>query len=214
MPTVPLARRLPYDVCFKGARQLVAAIGALLLSFTANLMSSLASAQTPDIQFSATREGEFIVAEARVELPVAQATAWSVLTDYENYPRFISTMNESRIVERSPYGKVVDQKGTFGFLFFTQSVEVRLLVAELPPSVVAARLVSGNFRDLQGRYELQPIANGTRLLYQGRFLPDFDLPPLIGMSIVHSALQRNFSEMVEEILRREAAARRERAAKP
>jgi ribosome-associated toxin RatA of RatAB toxin-antitoxin module len=178
------------------------------------LNASVVSAQTPEIQFLATREGEFILAEARVDLPVAQSMAWSVLTDYESYPRFISTMIESRIIERSPFGKIVDQKGSFGFLFFTQAVEVRMLVAELPPSVVVARLVSGSFRDLQGRYELQPIASGTRLSYQGRFLPDFNLPPLIGMSIVHHALQKNFTEMVDEILRREAAAQRERTGKP
>jgi ribosome-associated toxin RatA of RatAB toxin-antitoxin module len=160
-----------------------------------------------EINFSATRDGEFIVAEARVDLAATPALAWAVLTDYEAYPRFISTMRESKIMSRGPAGTVVEQKGRFGFLFFSQDIEARMLVAEMPPYSIVARSVGGSFRELLGRYELLPVGGGVRLSYTGRLVPAFGLPPLIGMSIVHYALKKNFTEMVDEIGRRDALAR-------
>lgn len=160
-----------------------------------------------EISFSATRAGEHIIAEARVDLAAAPALAWSVLTDYEAYPRFISTMRESRVVSRDSAGAVVEQKGSFGFLFFSREIEARMLIAEIPPNAIVARAVGGSFRELLGRYELLPVNGGVRLSYTGRLVPEFSLPPLIGMSIVHYALKKNFTEMVDEIRRRDALAR-------
>jgi len=180
--------------------------GALFLVMLAASAAHVQAA-SPEINFSAVREGEFIVAEARVDLPVAPAAAWAVLADYESYPRFISGMRESKVVARHPAGVVVEQKGSFGFLFFTLEIEVHMLVSEFPPNVIVSRSNGGSFRDALGRYELQPLEGGVRVFYAGRLLPEFSLPPLIGMSIVHYALQRNFTEMVDEIMRRDAAAR-------
>ena len=174
----------------------------------AMLMTGVAHGQagSPEIAFSATREGDFLLVDARADLPVSPVLAWGVLADYESYPRFISSMRESKLVSRLPEGLIIDQKGSFGFLFFTKMIEVRMLVSEFPPNVIVSRSFGGSFRDVFGRYELQPLDAGVRVIYTGRLLPDFCLPPLIGVSIVEYVLQRNFSEMIDEILRRNAAA--------
>lgn len=106
----------------------------LIIAFMA-LLANLAydQSKSPEISFSVTREAEFIKTEARVDLPVAPALVWAVLTDYERYPRFISSMRESKIVSRSPDGLVVEQKGRVSFLFFSQAIEARMLVSEFPP---------------------------------------------------------------------------------
>jgi ribosome-associated toxin RatA of RatAB toxin-antitoxin module len=171
--------------------------------------SAYAWSNRPEISFSVTRDGEFIRTEARVDLPVSPSLAWAVLTDYERYPRFISTMDESRVVSRSPAGLVVEQKGRFSFLFFSQAIETRLLVSEFPPNVVVARAIEGNFRVMNGRYELLQTGNGVRVSYSGRLVPEFDLPPIVGIDVVHYILLRNFREMVDEMLRRDAVAQRE-----
>jgi ribosome-associated toxin RatA of RatAB toxin-antitoxin module len=177
---------------------------AMLLAGSAHAWSN-----APEISFSVAREGEFIRTEARVDLPVSPTLAWAVLTDYERYPRFISTMNESRVVSRSPAGLVVEQKGHFSFLFFSQAIETRLVVSEFPPNLVVARAIEGSFRVMNGRYELLQTENGVRLSYSGRLVPEFNLPPIVGMDVVHYILLRNFREMVDEMLRRHAAAQHE-----
>lgn len=169
-------------------------------------MANLAYGQSSrsDIRFVVTREGESIQTIAQVDLPVAQDLVWAVLTDYERYPSFISSMHESRIVLRSPEGVVVEQKGSFSFLFFSQDIQARILVSEFPPNVIESRALEGDFKIMNGRYDLLPVGNNVRLSFSGRLIPKFSLPPVIGMRIVRSILLRNFNEMVTEILRRNA----------
>ncbi len=165
------------------------------------------SSAAADIQFSASREGKVIRVSASVDLPVDPAIAWKVLTDYDHYADFITGLVESHVVSRSPEGLVVEQKGDIGVLFFRQSAYTRMLVTEQPPTAVVSRGLEGSFRDLTGRYELQPAGSGVRLTYSGSFVPDFFLPPLVGMAIVHHTLERNFSELAGEIVKRGEAPR-------
>lgn len=194
---------LTHDVGMRLALTWVArlAIWGLLLS------AACARAQAPEVSFEATRDGEFILVSASVELPVGTTLAWKVLTDYEQYPRFVTGMSQSRIVFRGPSGLVLEQKGEFGILFFTRAVESRMLVVEDPPRTVAARAINGSFKEMAGRYELQPVAAGVRLLYSGRIVPDFSLPPFIGMAALRYSMKRNFSELAREIVRHEARVR-------
>lgn len=158
-----------------------------------------------DLQFTASRDGALVKVSASVDLPVDRVLAWKVLTDYDHYADFISGLVESRVVERTPEGLVIEQKGDIGVLFFRQAAYSRMLVTEQPPTAVISRGLGGTFRDLSGRYELQPVASGVRLTYTGSFVPEFFLPPLVGMAVVHHTLERNFSELAAEIVRRAGA---------
>ena len=181
---------------------------ANVLGFWAILAASLPfSASAQEIDSEVTRQGEFILVRASVELPASRATAWSVLTDYEHLAQFIPDMEYSRVVSRGPDGLVVAQKGRYGLLFFTREIEVQLGVIESPPHSVVSRFISGNVRDMSGRYDLYENGTGTRLVYQGRLLPVEDLPPLIGTAMVRHALERHFAAMVREIARRDSLER-------
>jgi ribosome-associated toxin RatA of RatAB toxin-antitoxin module len=180
------------------------ALCAGALVFPALAYCGRAAAQEPQraVNFSAVREGAFIKVSASVELPVDPALAWAVLTDYDHYAGFISGLSESKVLDRNPDGVVIEQKGELGVMFFKQSVHTRMLVTELPPASVVSRGIDGSFKDLTGRYDLQPAGSAVRLVYSGSFVPDFFLPPLIGMAVVRYALEKNFSELAAEIVRR------------
>ncbi len=57
------------------------------------------------------------------------------------------------------------------------------------------------------RYELLSRGNAVHLSYSGRLQPNSTLLPIIGTSIVRFILLQNLREMVDEILRRDAANR-------
>src|SRR5713101_2943738 len=165
------------------------------------------AAPAHEIAIEIAREGEFVSVRASAELKASPRIAWEVLTDYDHLAEFIPDLRSSRVLRRDPDGVLVEQKGEFGFLFFRQPIEVTMAVSEQPPRRIFARSVAGSMKDMEGSYELQASDAGLRLAYSGRLVPDFFVPPLIGMALVRRSLDPRFRAMVEEIERRGALAR-------
>jgi ribosome-associated toxin RatA of RatAB toxin-antitoxin module len=174
-----------------GAR---AGISCLLLVCTA------AVATAADVSVQATRDGEAVEVEAVAEIAVGLARAWEVLTDYNRLSQFVPDLHESRVVARKGNSVVVEQKGAARFLFFSYPIEVQLAVTEHPRQRIESRAIAGNFRELRSVYTLEPREGGMRLRYQGRLVPDFQLP-LFHTYVLKSNVEATFRAMVEEIER-------------
>ena len=173
----------------------------------AAVLSVPSPAQTQAVSIRTGRDGEFVTVSASALMHVDLRVAWAVLSDYDHLSKFIPDMESSRVVSREGNKLRVEQKGDVGFLFYREPVNVLLEVDEEPPRLIVARSISGNVKGLETRYELHPSASGVRLVYTGRFVPSFSIPPLIGMPIVSRMIERRFRAMVEEIQRRDALAR-------
>ena len=177
---------------------------ALLLAGTG---MAQAPAHPPEILIQTVRDGEFVTVSATADMQVDPSVAWDVLADYDHLADFIPDMKSSRVVSRNGNSVHVEQKGEFGFLFYQQAVDVTLEILEEPPSRISARSVAGNVRELETRYQLEKLAEGVRLVYRGRFIPEFSVPPLIGMPFVRRVVERRFRAMIAEIVRRDVLAR-------
>jgi ribosome-associated toxin RatA of RatAB toxin-antitoxin module len=162
-----------------------------------------AAAPAADVAVQATREGEAVEVEAVADLSVGIPRAWEVLTDYGRFPEFVPDLHESRVLSREGPRVVVEQKGEARFLFFSYPIEVRLAVTEYPRQRIESRAVSGNFRELRSVYTLEPREGGARLRYQGRLVPDFQLP-LFGTWVLRNNVEATFRAMVEEIEKKPA----------
>ena len=163
-------------------------------------------AQGQQISVHSVRDGEFVAVSASVVMRVDLHVAWAVLSDYDQLARFIPDMKSSRVISREGNKLRVEQKGEMGFLFYKEPVAMLLDVYEEPPTRITARGIEGNFKGLETRYELHSSDAGVRLEYAGRFIPDFSIPPLIGMPIMNRLIERRFRAMVNEIQRRDALA--------
>jgi ribosome-associated toxin RatA of RatAB toxin-antitoxin module len=157
-----------------------------------------AAAAAADVTVQATRDGEAVEVEAVAEIAVGAARAWQVLTDYNRLSQFVPDLHESRVVSREGAKVVVEQKGVARFLFFTYPIEVRLAVTEYPRQRIESRAIAGNFRELHSVYTLEAWEGGMRLRYQGRLVPDFELP-LFHTYVLRSSVETTFRAMVEEI---------------
>ena len=160
-----------------------------------------------DVSIRTVRDGEFVTVSASAVMKVDPHVAWAVLSDYDHLAKFIPDMKSSRVVSRDGNRLRVAQQGDVGFFFYKEQVNVLLEVHEEPPVRITARSIEGNVRQLETRYELHASGAGTRLDYAGRFVPDFAIPPLIGMPLVNRLIERRFRAMVTEIQRRDALAR-------
>jgi len=159
------------------------------------------------VQIRTTRDGDFVVVSASAMMKVDPHVAWAVLSDYDHLARFIPDMKSSRVVSREGNLVRVEQKGNVGFFFYREPVNMLLEVREEPPTRISARGIEGNIKGLETCYELHTSDAGTKLVYAGRFEPDFAIPPLIGMPLVNRLIERRFRAMIEEIQRRDALAR-------
>ena len=81
--------------------------------------------------------------------------------------------------------------------------EVRLT----PYEKMQGRMVSGSMKKIQSTTRLIADASGTRVVYHLESIPDVWIPPLIGRALVAYETRGRFRELVDEILRRKAAAR-------
>jgi ribosome-associated toxin RatA of RatAB toxin-antitoxin module len=162
------------------------------------LFLCVAATTAADVTVHTSRDGEAVEVEAVAEMAVGVARAWDVLTGYDRLVEFVPDLHESRVVSRAGASVVVDQKGEVRFLFFSYPIEVRLAVTEFPRQRIETRAISGNFRELRSTYTLEPREGGVRLRYQGRLVPDFQLP-LFGTWVLRSNVEATFRAMVEEI---------------
>jgi ribosome-associated toxin RatA of RatAB toxin-antitoxin module len=168
------------------------------------LLFLLPQALAGEIAIDAARRGPAIVVSAQADLHADVRTAWQVLTDYDRYASFIPDLTVSRVLSRGPGSAVVEQRGEARFLFLSYPLEVRLAVAETPYRSVRSRAIAGNFRELVGRYELEPTRGGLRLVYSGRMVLGEEPPGLVDVFVIRRNVARQFEALVREIDRRAA----------
>jgi ribosome-associated toxin RatA of RatAB toxin-antitoxin module len=149
----------------------------------------------------AWRDDEAVLVQAHAELDAPLQTAWDVLTAYDRYAEFIPDLKSSRILARSGNTAIVEQKGETGYFFYHFPLEVTFSVTEVPGSSVSSRAISGTFKEMTGSYVLTENENRVRLTYNGRLVPTFRLPPLIGVPALRAAVERQFTALAQEIRR-------------
>ncbi len=159
------------------------------------------------VAIHAEKQGSAVAIEARVALTAPLPLIWQTLTDYDRMSSYIPGMRVSRIVERRGPATIIKQQGEAGFLFFMQSVDVVVESLEKPPYVITVRVLSGNLKQLDGRYQIEPDSErpGQFVLHWfGLIEPETSLPPLIGVPILRSNIRDQFRGLVREIERRTA----------
>jgi hypothetical protein len=132
-----------------------------------------------------------LTVNASAVMQVRLATAWSVISDYDHLADFVPD-TKARACCNATATSAAGAKGSLGFLFFRQAIEVRLAVTEWPQQRIAAHAIGGNLKQMDGSYTLETQADGrVRLAYSARLVPAF-IPPLVGKPVLRQLLKRQF----------------------
>ena len=176
---------------------------ALLLSALCILLwQAMAEAAETRDSVRAWRDHDAVLVQAQADVDASIEIAWRVLTDYDHYASFIPDLKSSRVLSRSGDTAIVEQKGEAGFFLFHFPIEVTFSVTEQPGSSVSSRAISGTFKEMTGTYVLtERDGGGVRLRYNGRLVPAFQLPPLVGVPALRAAVERQFLALAREIRR-------------
>ncbi|MBK6869150.1 MAG: SRPBCC family protein [Burkholderiales bacterium] len=156
----------------------------------------------PDVRVQ--RQGSAFSIDAVLHAPVPLATAWEVLTDFEQMPRYQTNLSRSEVLERSPQRLLVRQQGVARFGPFSSAFDSVREMQLAPPRSIRARQVSGKvLRQMTSLMTLEPEEGGTRLSYHADMEPETSLPPLIGPALVQHETAEQFAAIVREMVRRQ-----------
>ncbi|MCU0809545.1 MAG: hypothetical protein MUE59_00660 [Thiobacillaceae bacterium] len=135
----------------------------LLLGMTLFAGHALA-VDPPSVNFQ--QQGTRLLVSGSVSVPVAPATAWAVLTDYERVPEFVPGMRVSRVIEKSDNTRVLEQQGEMLANNMRMLYLGTLRVVEEPISKLSVQFLSGTFRNMQGQWIVQGKSAPVTLAYQ------------------------------------------------
>ncbi|MGB3612448.1 MAG: SRPBCC family protein [Elainellaceae cyanobacterium] len=82
-----------------------------------------------------------------------RATVWEVITDYENFPSFLPTVVETRVVADEGDRKLVEQVDERNVLFTTVTSRIQTENVETPPHQITFRMTEGDLNHFQGRWQ-------------------------------------------------------------
>lgn len=162
----------------------------------------------PDIDVRMNRAKGYPLFEVTAKMTVNAnvARSWKVLTDYNRLAEFVPNLSRSQVTSSEGNERTVTQNGFAKFLFIRQNIDLVLHVTEQPMQVIDIRLISGNMREYQARWELQPQQpqqpgddGHTRISYAGIIAPDFYVPTLFGAALMKSDLRHMLNAVKAEI---------------
>ncbi len=175
---------------------------------------------TNDVNVEVRRSGRRSDAEAVLDLAADAQTVWATITDYDALASFMPGIRSCQVIERRATTRtteqlVVQQKGEFRFLLFSQQMTVRLNIEHQLLRIAEAKAVSfdlGLFMPraidvFEGRYELIPLAGRTgaprtQLRYTAVIGLRVPPPPAIGSVAVRQNLSAQLEAVAHEVARR------------
>ena len=148
---------------------------------------------------------------ARVLVTATSDTAWSVLTDYNNFPKFLPNITSTKILETKGNQKVVEQVDSRQVFLFTITSRVRLAITESDRRRVDFRQVDGDLQSISGYWQIEPIApyqgaapNQVLITQVVEAQPKSGTPRDTFYDIFKGSLNQTMVALSREVSRREA----------
>ena len=138
---------------------------------------------------------------AAFEVKQSPATAYAVLTDYEQVPKFMPDVRTSIVRERTPDRILLEQEAVAKLMFFSKRVQLLLEVHETADTITFKDTSGKSFARYEGRWTLAALEDRTVISYTLTAKPSFSVP-----KVVLKRLKRDAGRMIEG-LRAEMAKR-------
>ena len=154
------------------------------------------------ISIRVQNDGEQITIDASFIVPVAPQQAWAVLTDFDNIPNFNPGVLSSKVTGRTGNRVQVSQKAATKYGFLTFSYDSTREIDLVPFSKIQERMITGRMRKLEETTQLFPEGEHTRITYNAVLIPGSWIPPMVGNAFIKHEARQQFTELVNEMIRR------------
>ncbi|HEY9877899.1 MAG TPA: SRPBCC family protein [Leptolyngbyaceae cyanobacterium] len=141
---------------------------------------------------------------------VNHETAWSTLTDYNNFYRFLPTVAASRVIETDGVRSIVEQIDRRRVLMSTIESTVRTENVEMDGQQISFRLIEGNLKYMYGHWRLDPVdwvPSANQLLISQWVRAEADFGPFkkLFYTLFEASLIETMAAIRAEMERRSAA---------
>jgi len=176
-------------------------------SITAVFVASLAAASAAPPSAAEVRlkrlPGAAYEVWGRFTVDASTATVWSVLTDYEGIPAFVSAMKSSRVREARADGALLVEQKAVGGMFGLERVATLLLeVRREKESLLFEDVGRESFWRYEGEWRVQATARGSTATYRLVAQPDFIVPPFVLGRVLRRGARELLDDVRAEIVRR------------
>lgn len=155
-----------------------------------------------DINITIQNNGKKIVVDAYFTVPVNSQLVWHTLTDFNNIPSFISSVQSSEIINRTGNTLHVTQNSIIEFSIATFNFESVREVNLVPFKEISERMISGNMHKMEETTQIIPEGDQTRISYHADIIPDMWILKYIGHIFIEDEAREQFQEIRNEIIRR------------
>ncbi len=100
-------------------------------------------------------KGQYV---ARLLVTTSPQAVWSVLTDYDNFSRFIPNVASSKVLQVDGKHKIVEQTDVRSVLFFTVRSRIRSKITETVNQRIEFRRIEGDLPLLDGYWQIESVA--------------------------------------------------------
>lgn len=152
------------------------------------------------------RDGTYF---AHLVFPVAASPALviEVLTDFNHMVGVVPNLDSSQIVSRRGNVFLVRQHGKANFGPFSFPFESLRQIELFPEGRILAQALSGSSKHMQSELRVVAEGSGARVDYQLEVVPDRWLPSSLGVRFMGHEMAEQFSALIREMERRQAAVR-------
>lgn len=164
---------------------------------------------------NALRQGQVVVTGekgryvVRTLVTASRDVVWAVLTDYDQFAKFLPNVASSRLLEAQGNRKVVEQIDVRQVLVVKTRSRVRTENVETPKQRIDFRQLEGDLKALRGSWQLEPVAaypgaKPTQILITQTIeaQPPSGAPPGVFYNIFKSALSDSLTAIRTEVSRR------------
>lgn len=169
---------------------------------TASLVEQASERRDKEIEVKVQNDGGRILVYVTFVVPVRPQQAWSVLTDFENIPNFISGVQTSKVTGGVGNNLQVSQRAVTQFGLFTFSFDSIREVNLSPFNKIQERMLSGNMQKMEETTILLPEGDQTRIVYQADIVPGLWILRFAGKFFIENEAREQFQQIKNEMLRR------------
>jgi hypothetical protein len=169
------------------------------------LVGACAAVAAQPIVVKVQKQGELVVVDVDAMAAVEPAIAFAVLTDYDHMASFVSALKSSSMRRTGPQTLEVEQVVEAKVAFMTMTMHSVRAVELVPLKEVRSHLIRGDFKSYEFTTRIAEKTGGTQILHHGEYVPSSWLPPMIGPAVIQSQTEKQYEEMIGEMLRRKAS---------